>query len=90
MAKEGNKIENKNCYSGDSRSPSKIWEVETFAEELVPRLVKKGHRVIVYGRLNIIKEYKAGDYYRGEMRGTPPALGEVMGFGWRREASLPQ
>jgi glycosyltransferase involved in cell wall biosynthesis len=32
---------------------------------LAPRLVERGHEVIVYGRSNIIKGYKTGDYYKG-------------------------
>ena len=45
--------------------PAKYGGFETFAEELAPRLVKKSHKVTVYGRSNIIKEYRTGDYYRG-------------------------
>lgn len=43
--------------------PANYGGFETFAEELAPRLVKRGHRVTVYGRLNIIN-YK-GKYYKG-------------------------
>lgn len=43
--------------------PANYGGFETFAEELAPRLVKRGHRVTVYGRSNIIN-YK-GDYYKG-------------------------
>lgn len=34
--------------------PANYGGFETFAEGLAPRLVKRGHRVIVYGRSNII------------------------------------
>lgn len=43
--------------------PARYGGFETFAEELGTRLVKKGHRVTVYGRANII-DYRE-DYYRG-------------------------
>ena len=43
--------------------PANYGGFETFAEELAPRLVKRGHRVTVYGRSNIIN-YK-GKYYKG-------------------------
>lgn len=43
--------------------PAQYGGFETFAEELSPRLVKKGHQVTVYGRSNIIN-YK-GKYYKG-------------------------
>jgi glycosyltransferase involved in cell wall biosynthesis len=45
--------------------PAKYGGYETFIEELAPRLVAKGHQVTVYGRSNIIKEYRTGDYYKG-------------------------
>lgn len=35
--------------------PARYGGFETLAEELAPRLVKKGHQVTVYGRANIIK-----------------------------------
>ena len=41
------------CYGG----------FETLAEELAPRLVKRGHEVTVYGRSNIIDYIK--EYYKG-------------------------
>lgn len=43
--------------------PANYGGFETFAEELASRLVKKGHRVTVYVRSNIIN-YK-GKYYKG-------------------------
>lgn len=43
--------------------PAKYGGFETFAEQLAPRLVNKGHQVVVYGRSNII-EYK-DEYYKG-------------------------
>jgi glycosyltransferase involved in cell wall biosynthesis len=43
--------------------PAKYGGFETFAEQLAPRLVKKGHHVVVYGRSNII-DYKE-KYYKG-------------------------
>ena len=43
--------------------PANYGGFETFAEELAPRLVRRGHRVTVYGRSNIIN-YK-GKYYKG-------------------------
>jgi len=43
--------------------PASYGGFETFAEELGARLVKRGHKVTVYGRANII-DYR-GDYYRG-------------------------
>ena len=42
--------------------PAKYGGFETFAEELAPRLVKRGHRVTVYGRSNIINH--KGKYYK--------------------------
>jgi len=45
--------------------PAKYGGFETFAEELAPRLAEKGHHVVVYGRSNIMKDYKTGDYYKG-------------------------
>lgn len=45
--------------------PARYGGFETFIEELAPRLVEKGHEVVVYGRSNIIKNYKTGDYYKG-------------------------
>ncbi len=45
--------------------PAKYGGFETFTEQLAPRLVEKGHRVTVYGRSNIIKDYRTGDYYKG-------------------------
>lgn len=45
--------------------PANYGGFETFAEELAPRLVKRGHQVTVYGRSNVIKKYKIGDYYQG-------------------------
>jgi len=44
--------------------PANYGGFETFAEELAPRLIKKGHQVTVYGRSNAIKKHKTGDYYR--------------------------
>ena len=43
--------------------PANYGGFETFAEELAPRLVKRGHQVTVYGRSNIIN-YKR-KYYKG-------------------------
>jgi len=43
--------------------PARYGGFETLAEELAPRLVKRGHEVTVYGRSNIIK-YKS-KYYKG-------------------------
>ena len=43
--------------------PANYGGFETFAEELAPRLVAKGHEVTVYGRSNNIT-YE-GEYYRG-------------------------
>ena len=43
--------------------PANYGGFETFAEELAPRLVEKGHEVSVYGRSNII-EYSE-KYYKG-------------------------
>ena len=43
--------------------PAQYGGFETFAEELAPRLIKKGHQVTVYGRSNIIN-YE-GKYYKG-------------------------
>lgn len=43
--------------------PANYGGFETFAEELAPRLVERGHQVTVYGRSNNIK-YE-GKYYRG-------------------------
>ncbi len=43
--------------------PANYGGFETFAEELAPRLVAKGHEVTVYGRSNII-DYD-GQYYKG-------------------------
>lgn len=43
--------------------PAQYGGFETFAEELAPRLIKKGHQVTVYGRSNII-DYKE-KYYKG-------------------------
>ncbi|RKY82987.1 glycosyl transferase family 1, partial [candidate division KSB1 bacterium] len=43
--------------------PANYGGFETFAEELAPRLVKKGHEVAVYGRSNNIK-YN-GKFYKG-------------------------
>ncbi len=43
--------------------PASYGGFETFVEELAPRLVRKGHRVTVYGRSNII-HYKE-KYYKG-------------------------
>jgi len=43
--------------------PASYGGFETFAEELAPKLVKRGHEVTVYGRSNIIK-YKE-TFYRG-------------------------
>ena len=45
--------------------PARYGGFETFVEELAPRLVNKGHEVTVYGRSNIIKDFKTGDYYKG-------------------------
>jgi len=45
--------------------PARYGGFETFAEELATRLVQKGHEVVVYGRNNIIKDYKTGDYFKG-------------------------
>lgn len=43
--------------------PANYGGFETFAEQLAPRLVSKGHDVTVYGRSNNVK-YN-GDYYKG-------------------------
>jgi len=43
--------------------PANYGGFETFAEELAPRLVERGHEVTVYGRSNNIKH--PGKYYRG-------------------------
>ena len=43
--------------------PANYGGFETFAEELAPRLVKRGHDVTVYGRSNII-DYKK-EFYKG-------------------------
>jgi glycosyltransferase involved in cell wall biosynthesis len=43
--------------------PARYGGFETFAEELAPRLVKKGHEVTVYARSHVI-DYKK-KYYRG-------------------------
>lgn len=43
--------------------PANYGGFETFAEQIAPRLVEKGHEVTVYGRSNII-EYE-GKYYKG-------------------------
>jgi len=43
--------------------PANYGGFETFAEELAPRLVQKGHEVTVYGRSNFIR-YN-GEYYKG-------------------------
>ncbi len=43
--------------------PANYGGFETFAEELSWRLVRRGHRVLVYGRTNSIR-YQ-GEYYRG-------------------------
>ncbi|MFQ5706574.1 MAG: glycosyltransferase [bacterium] len=43
--------------------PANYGGFETFAEQLAPRLVRKGHEVTVYGRANII-DYQ-GPYYKG-------------------------
>ncbi len=43
--------------------PANYGGFETFAEELAPRLVEKGHDVTVYGRSNIV-DYDA-EYYKG-------------------------
>lgn len=43
--------------------PANYGGFETFAEQLAPRLVEKGHEVTVYGRSNNV-EYD-GEYYKG-------------------------
>jgi len=43
--------------------PANYGGFETFAEELAPRLVERGHEVTVYGRSNNIKHN--GEYYKG-------------------------
>ncbi len=43
--------------------PANYGGFETFAEELAPRLVKRGHEVTVYGRSNTIKY--DGRFYKG-------------------------
>ncbi|MEK7728425.1 MAG: DUF1972 domain-containing protein [candidate division KSB1 bacterium] len=43
--------------------PANYGGFETFAEELAPRLVARGHEVTVYGRANNIKHN--GEYYKG-------------------------
>ena len=43
--------------------PANYGGFETFAEQLAPRLVERGHEVTVYGRSNTI-EYD-GEYYKG-------------------------
>lgn len=43
--------------------PANYGGFETFAEELAPRLVRRGHRVTVYGRANTIRF--RGRYYKG-------------------------
>jgi glycosyltransferase involved in cell wall biosynthesis len=43
--------------------PANYGGFETFAEELAPRLVERGHDVTVYGRSNNVKH--PGEYYRG-------------------------
>lgn len=43
--------------------PANYGGFETFAEELAPRLVQRGHQVTVYGRSNMIRY--AEDYYKG-------------------------
>lgn len=43
--------------------PANYGGFETFAENLAPRLVQRGHQVTVYGRSNTI-DYD-GDYYKG-------------------------
>ena len=43
--------------------PANYGGFETFAEEMAPRLVQRGHEVTVYGRSNII-DYK-DEYYKG-------------------------
>lgn len=43
--------------------PANYGGFETFAEELAPRLVEKGHDVTVYGRSNIITH--EGEFYKG-------------------------
>ena len=43
--------------------PANYGGFETFAEELAPRLVERGHQVTVYGRSNNVKH--EGRYYRG-------------------------
>lgn len=45
--------------------PARYGGFETFAEEIAPRLVERGHKVTVYGRKNVIKDYKKGQYYKG-------------------------
>lgn len=52
--------------------PANYGGFETLAEELAPRLVRKGHQVTVYGRSNIIK-YK-GKYYKGVLLKTLPTI----------------
>ena len=52
--------------------PANYGGFETFAEELAARLVKRGHRVTVYGRSNITN-YKAR-YYKGTELVVLPAI----------------
>ncbi len=52
--------------------PASYGGFETLAEELAPRIVKKGHAVTVYGRSSIIK-YKS-EYYKGVMLKILPTI----------------
>lgn len=45
--------------------PANYGGFETFAEELAPRLVAKGHEVTVYGRSHYIDRSRHNTYYRG-------------------------
>jgi len=52
--------------------PASYGGFETFAEELSWRLVRRGHRVLVYGRTNFIR-YQ-GQYYRGVRLALLPTI----------------
>ncbi len=53
--------------------PANYGGFETFAEELAPRLVKRGHDVTVYGRSNMI-DYDQ-EYYKGVRIKILPTIG---------------
>lgn len=52
--------------------PARYGGFETLAEELAPRLVRKGHQVTVYGRSNIIQY--TGKYYKGVLLKILPTI----------------